>query len=46
VLHTGAKGYLSKSDAAKDLVSAVESLEQNRSYFNSRVGLAGTRQTV
>jgi len=38
VLHAGAKGYLSKSDAAKDLVSAVESLERNRSYFNSRVG--------
>ena len=38
VIRAGAKGYLSKSDAAKDLVSAVESLEQNRSYFNSRVG--------
>jgi DNA-binding NarL/FixJ family response regulator len=38
VLDAGAKGYLSKSDAAKDLVSAVESLERNRSYFNSRVG--------
>ena len=38
VLHAGANGYLSKSDAAKDLVSAVESLEHNRSYFNSRVG--------
>ena len=37
VLNAGARGYLSKSEAAKDLVSAVESLEQNRSYFNSRV---------
>jgi len=27
VIRAGAKGYLSKSDAAKDLVSAVESLE-------------------
>jgi DNA-binding NarL/FixJ family response regulator len=38
VLHAGAKAYLSKSDAAKDLVRAVESLEHNRSYFNSRAG--------
>jgi DNA-binding NarL/FixJ family response regulator len=37
VLKVGAKGYLLKSDAAKDLVTAVEELRQNRSYFNSRV---------
>jgi DNA-binding NarL/FixJ family response regulator len=37
ILKVGAKGYLLKSDAAKDLLSAVEELRQNRSYFNSRV---------
>lgn len=38
VLKAGAKGYLLKSDAAKDLVTAVEALAQNRTFFNSRVG--------
>jgi DNA-binding NarL/FixJ family response regulator len=38
VLKAGAKGYLLKSDAAKDLVVAVEALAQNRTFFNSRVG--------
>ena len=37
VLRAGVKGYLSKSDPAKDLLTAVEALEQNRSYLNSRV---------
>jgi DNA-binding NarL/FixJ family response regulator len=38
VLKAGAKGYVLKSDAAKDLVTAVEALAQNRTFFNSRVG--------
>lgn len=38
VLKAGAQGYLLKSDAARDLVTAVETLEQGSTYFNSRVG--------
>jgi DNA-binding NarL/FixJ family response regulator len=38
VLKAGAKGYVLKSDAAKDLVTAVEALAHNRTFFNSRVG--------
>ena len=38
VLKAGAKGYLLKSDAAKDLVTAVEALAQGRTFFNTRVG--------
>jgi DNA-binding NarL/FixJ family response regulator len=36
-LQAGAKGYISKSDAAKDLLEAVEALCQGRPYFNSQV---------
>jgi len=38
VLTAGARGYVSKSDAAKDLVIAVEELQHDRPYFNSQVG--------
>ena len=44
VLDAGARGFLLKSDAARDLVTAVEALQQNRTFFTSRVakiGLAG-----
>ena len=37
VLSAGAKGFLLKTDAARDLVSAVEALRQNKTYFTSRV---------
>lgn len=37
VLNAGAKGFLLKSDAARDLVTAVEALRQNKTYFTSRV---------
>jgi DNA-binding NarL/FixJ family response regulator len=37
VLKVGAKGYLLKSDAARDLVSAVEEIQKDRTYFTSRV---------
>lgn len=37
VLDAGARGFLLKSDAARDLVTAVEALEQNRTFFTSRV---------
>ena len=37
-LRAGAKAYILKSDTAKDLVAAVEALQRNRTYFNSRVG--------
>lgn len=36
-LQVGAQGYLVKSDAARDLVPAVESLEQGRPFFTSKV---------
>jgi len=38
VLEAGAHGYLLKSDAARDLVTAVESLSQRRPFFTSKVG--------
>jgi DNA-binding NarL/FixJ family response regulator len=38
VLTAGARAYVSKSDAAKDLIIAVEELQQDRPYFNSQVG--------
>lgn len=37
VLSAGARGFLLKSDAARDLVSAVEALGQNKTYFTSKV---------
>jgi DNA-binding NarL/FixJ family response regulator len=37
VLGAGASGFLLKTDAARDLVSAVEALRQNKTYFTSRV---------
>src|SRR2546425_4589619 len=38
VLKAGARAYVSKSDAAQDLIIAVEELQHNGSYLNSRVG--------
>ena len=37
VLSAGALGYMSKSDADRDLVVAVRSVYQRRPFFNSRV---------
>lgn len=37
VLSAGARGFLLKSDAARDLVAAVEALRQDKTYFTSRV---------
>jgi DNA-binding NarL/FixJ family response regulator len=37
VLDAGAMGFLLKSDAARDLVTAVDSLRQNRAYFTTSV---------
>lgn len=37
VLAAGARGYLLKSDAGRDLVAAVEALSQRKSFFTSRV---------
>lgn len=36
-LAAGAQGYLLKSDAARDLVTAVESVQQGRPFFTARV---------
>ena len=38
VLEAGARGYVLKSDAARDLVAAVEALEQGRTFFTPHVG--------
>jgi DNA-binding NarL/FixJ family response regulator len=38
VLEAGAHGYLLKSDAARDLTTAVDSLSQHRPFFTSKVG--------
>ena len=37
VLKAGARGFVLKSDAAKDLVAAVEALERRRTFFTPRV---------
>jgi DNA-binding NarL/FixJ family response regulator len=37
VLEAGARGYLLKSDAARDLTAAIDSLSQHRPFFTSRV---------
>lgn len=37
VLEVGARGFLLKSDAARDLISAVRALEQRTTFFTSRV---------
>lgn len=37
VLDAGARGYLLKSDAGKDLISAVEAIRRNKTYFTARV---------
>ena len=36
-LEAGARGFVLKSDAARDLVAAVEALQSNRMFFTSRV---------
>jgi DNA-binding NarL/FixJ family response regulator len=38
VLKAGARGFVLKTDAAQDLTLAVEALQQDRTFFNSRVG--------
>src|SRR5438094_8514438 len=38
VLEAGGRGFVLKADAAKDLTMAVEALQQDRTFFNSRVG--------
>jgi DNA-binding NarL/FixJ family response regulator len=37
VLNAGARGFLLKSDAARDLVVAIEALRRNKTYFTSKV---------
>lgn len=37
VLRAGARGFVLKSDAGRDLVSAVEALELRRTFFTTRV---------
>lgn len=37
VLAAGARGFLLKSDAGRELVAAVEALEDHRTYFTSKV---------
>jgi DNA-binding NarL/FixJ family response regulator len=36
-LDAGARGFVLKSDAARDLVTAVEAVQRNRMFFTSRV---------
>jgi DNA-binding NarL/FixJ family response regulator len=37
-LNAGARGYLLKSDAGKDLVTAVEAVWRNKTFYTSKVG--------
>jgi DNA-binding NarL/FixJ family response regulator len=36
-LQAGARGFVLKSDAARDLISAIEALERDRTFFTPRV---------
>ncbi len=38
VLDVGARGYLLKSDAGRDLVTAIETLQRNKTFFSAQVG--------
>lgn len=38
VLDAGARGYVLKSDASRDLVRAIEELQRNHTFFTSKVG--------
>ncbi len=38
ILDAGARGFLSKSDAARDLIAAVEALRRGKIYFTPKVG--------
>src|SRR5215469_11935197 len=40
VLHAGARGYVLKSDAARDLVAAVSAVRSNKTFFTAKVGQA------
>jgi len=37
VLDAGARGFLLKSDAARDLVAAIDALQHNKTFFTARV---------
>src|SRR5690348_5443568 len=37
VLEAGARGYLLKSDAARDLVTAVDALRRNKTFFTPKI---------
>ena len=37
VLDAGARGYILKTDAGRDLVAAVDALRRNKTFFTSRV---------
>jgi len=37
VLAAGARGYLLKSDAGRDLINAVDALSQNKPFFTARI---------
>jgi DNA-binding NarL/FixJ family response regulator len=36
-LEAGAQGYVLKSDAGRDLVSAVDALQRNKTFFTPKV---------
>jgi DNA-binding NarL/FixJ family response regulator len=37
VLDAGARGFVLKSDAARDLIAAIEALQSNKTFFTARV---------
>ncbi|HXY25580.1 MAG TPA: response regulator transcription factor [Candidatus Acidoferrum sp.] len=43
VMEAGASGYVLKDDADRDLISAVESLQQHQPYLSSRASEAASR---
>ena len=37
VLNAGARGYVTKSDTAKELVTAIEALRRDKTFFTPRI---------
>jgi DNA-binding NarL/FixJ family response regulator len=46
VLAAGARGYVLKSDTARDLIAAVEAVSRHRPFFNGRVGEKALRRAA
>lgn len=46
VLEAGARGYILKDDADRNLIAAVDALHRHKPYFSSRVSRAGSNSSL